>query len=161
MKSSYAPLAKIWKATTGNVGLSPAAVLNFQYWLTLIGSLGKGKGARARADFERRGIGGTVFSISSSFPPVRGILSCLMHSQSTTLLALYISSAKRLSSLKDVGSLKMMSKTMTAAPPLTKFSVRCAYSERGHFCIFSGRLRFATDALSIPTTTTSNGAFLT
>ena len=44
-------------ATTGRVGLVLSLVLNVQYWLTLTGSLGSGKGTDAAAERARIGIG--------------------------------------------------------------------------------------------------------
>ncbi len=53
----------------------------------------------------------------------------------------------------------MMSKAITAAPSLAKFSVKRACKERGHFSGSVGRLRLSAETLSMATTRTSEGGF--
>ncbi len=92
--------------------------------------------------------------------PESGTSLALRGSASTTLRAFFMASANKLSLSAERGSMKWTSKAMTSAPSLTRFSVKRAWTERGHLSGLSGRLSFSEDSLSILTTTTSAGACL-
>src|SRR4030067_3252235 len=127
MNLSYTYIENIGKTPPGRVGVSPATVLNVQYWFTFTGTLGRIKGAKAIADCARGRIGGTRLTMlrspedTSPFS-VRGVFSHFRHSQNTTFRAFSTASPNALSSLGELGSRKLISKAITVAPLATRLS---------------------------------------